>query len=615
MNPLDETICSQGDFNLKKSAKELFTSTIPFIYGRYNDSNDLLLNKTQRGVIELSAEVPLSSMLQNQPPSDPSARLQAQPYVEAESVMKHDDIYSRIVCLIMIPSFMIPTDIIHYFAGSLHEILSMRILRHDVDELQYLGLLLLSSSTGATALIEHYHGKPLSSFDPTLCQLYRIEEVQLPQLAVSMFTANGNHESNRDIENLSLRVSVNVAPSRSASPKSLVDDSQQQLWRFICGYENSIPSPRKRSMSSSSASAAAAAAAAGAASSSSSAGQLHTDSEEDSYCVVCLDRISNSQPKSFTTLCIHTFHIECISKIEGPQCPVCRFQHDSDSDDLCCCSICGWDDKRSAGIEAELSRNSFASELSYRDLWVCLVCGFIGCGLQHQGHIHQHYEENLHTYAMNTDSGRVWDFAGDGYVHRLILSQADASDENTASASASASASAAAVAVTEISPRSLNRTPMKVVEVSSPYFRSEERSHIAPLTAEQEERIVNAKLEATAHHYNQIVHWQLERNRELYETRLHRVREFAAREGQQLQSPPGLGDKASWADCVLYSLEQEQHKIAKLCETASGRLKKLEEEYEVLMQFQQNLEANRLEYQQRLQTARMKLANAEKDYR
>lgn len=37
-------------------------------------------------------------------------------------------------------------------------------------------------------------------------------------------------------------------------------------------------------------------------------------------------------------------------------------------------------------------------------------------------HIKQHYEETLHTYAMDASSRqRVWDFAGDGFVHRLIL--------------------------------------------------------------------------------------------------------------------------------------------------------------------------------------------------
>ena len=36
------------------------------------------------------------------------------------------------------------------------------------------------------------------------------------------------------------------------------------------------------------------------------------------------------------------------------------------------------------------------------DLWVCLVCGFIGCGSSHCDHIRTHYLTHLHAYAMNT---------------------------------------------------------------------------------------------------------------------------------------------------------------------------------------------------------------------
>ena len=36
------------------------------------------------------------------------------------------------------------------------------------------------------------------------------------------------------------------------------------------------------------------------------------------------------------------------------------------------------------------------------DLWVCLVCGFIGCGSSHCDHIRAHYLTHMHAYAMNT---------------------------------------------------------------------------------------------------------------------------------------------------------------------------------------------------------------------
>ena len=55
------------------------------------------------------------------------------------------------------------------------------------------------------------------------------------------------------------------------------------------------------------------------------------------------------------------------------------------------------------------------------DLWMCLVCGYVGCGLSNEFHIREHYLETLHAYVVNLDSKRVWDFAGNGYVHRLVM--------------------------------------------------------------------------------------------------------------------------------------------------------------------------------------------------
>jgi hypothetical protein len=43
-------------------------------------------------------------------------------------------------------------------------------------------------------------------------------------------------------------------------------------------------------------------------------------------------------------------------------------------------------------------------------------------------HSQRHYQDHLHAYAMNTETKRVWDYAGEGYVHRLILSRPDTAD-------------------------------------------------------------------------------------------------------------------------------------------------------------------------------------------
>lgn len=62
---------------------------------------------------------------------------------------------------------------------------------------------------------------------------------------------------------------------------------------------------------------------------------------------------------------------------------------------------------------------------STTNLWICLICGNIGCGRYGRAHAHAHYERTTHLYALELETQRVWDYAGDGYVHRLIQNKTD----------------------------------------------------------------------------------------------------------------------------------------------------------------------------------------------
>ena len=62
---------------------------------------------------------------------------------------------------------------------------------------------------------------------------------------------------------------------------------------------------------------------------------------------------------------------------------------------------------------------------STTNLWICLICGNIGCGRYGRAHAHAHYVSTTHLYALELETQRVWDYAGDGYVHRLIQNKAD----------------------------------------------------------------------------------------------------------------------------------------------------------------------------------------------
>ena len=53
-------------------------------------------------------------------------------------------------------------------------------------------------------------------------------------------------------------------------------------------------------------------------------------------------------------------------------------------------------------------------------LWICLICGHIGCSRYHEGHAFEHYRDTHHCYAMQLGNNRVWDYVGDNFVHRLL---------------------------------------------------------------------------------------------------------------------------------------------------------------------------------------------------
>jgi len=46
------------------------------------------------------------------------------------------------------------------------------------------------------------------------------------------------------------------------------------------------------------------------------------------------------------------------------------------------------------------------------DLWICLICGHVGCGRYTSEHAQRHYLETHHNYAMALSDNRVWDYAG-----------------------------------------------------------------------------------------------------------------------------------------------------------------------------------------------------------
>ena len=74
-------------------------------------------------------------------------------------------------------------------------------------------------------------------------------------------------------------------------------------------------------------------------------------------CYICLERMDESLNGVISILCNHSFHTNCLVKWGDTCCPVCRYCQTPDySDSENACTECG----------------------SHENLWICLICGYIG---------------------------------------------------------------------------------------------------------------------------------------------------------------------------------------------------------------------------------------------
>uniref|UniRef100_A0A915EHN2 BRCA1-associated protein n=1 Tax=Ditylenchus dipsaci TaxID=166011 RepID=A0A915EHN2_9BILA len=117
-------------------------------------------------------------------------------------------------------------------------------------------------------------------------------------------------------------------------------------------------------------------------------------------CSVCLERMDDG---ILTILCNHSFHADCLSKWTDTSCPVCRHTQTPELVPDQCCSDCG----------------------KTTDLWMCLICGNIGCGRYAKAHAYNHYESTSHIFTLQVGGKQVWDYASDNFVHRLIQDSTD----------------------------------------------------------------------------------------------------------------------------------------------------------------------------------------------
>ncbi|KAJ4851528.1 BRAP2 RING ZnF UBP domain-containing protein 2 [Turnera subulata] len=194
---------------------------------------------------------------------------------------------------------------------------------------------------------------------------------------------------------------------------------------------------------------------------------------EQPSCPVCLERLDQDMGGILTTICNHSFHCSCISKWTDSSCPVCRY--------------CQQQPEKSICIVCQTSEN----------LWMCVICGFVGCGRYKEGHAIRHWKETEHCYSLELETQRVWDYAGDNYVHRLIQSKTDG----------------------------------KLVELNAHCAHANGVcGNCECVDSGISEALLNSKVEAIVNEYNDLLATQLENQKLYFETLLQDVKDETERE-------------------------------------------------------------------------------------
>lgn len=155
-------------------------------------------------------------------------------------------------------------------------------------------------------------------------------------------------------------------------------------------------------------------------------------------CPVCLERMDETTGL-MTIPCQHVFHCSCLQKWKGQGCPVCRHTNPSILDTYMSTTsggasatagqTPGHHDASANPLDRPFGGPAVSNLCSVcdcpTDLWICLICGNVGCGRYKGGHAKSHWKETAHSFALELETQHVWDYAGDMWVHRLIRDKGD----------------------------------------------------------------------------------------------------------------------------------------------------------------------------------------------
>ncbi|PWY87694.1 RING and UBP finger domain protein [Aspergillus heteromorphus CBS 117.55] len=283
----------------------------------------------------------------------------------AEDHMPDEDCTT--LCILAIPSYMSPSDFLGFVGeATMNDASHFRMIR-TARANRYMVLMKFRSGKKAKEWQKEWNGKVFNSMEPETCHVVFVKTVEIQ--AVQPEQSGGSQSGLLSPHSATSPVRTNPSSTAQSSALSSATLSTRPL---------APPTPALI--------------------------ELPT-------CPVCLERMDETTGL-LTIICQHVFHCTCLQKWKGSGCPVCRYTQDDFrrtsqgepyGDESAECSVCHTDE----------------------NLWVCLICGCVGCGRYDGAHAFEHYKETAHSFAMDLSTQRVWDYVGDAYVHRIIQSKTD----------------------------------------------------------------------------------------------------------------------------------------------------------------------------------------------
>ncbi|MCJ1354966.1 MAG: hypothetical protein MMC33_004956 [Icmadophila ericetorum] len=280
------------------------------------------------------------------------------------------------LCILAVPSYLTPSDFLGFVGEETREDVShFRMIRTERVN-RYMVLMKFRNGRKAREWRKEWNGKAFNSTEPENCHVVFVKSIEFRAPAT-----NGQESSFPDMTNDPFTPSTKAPTASPTSPTIKIPPNTTMPSSSFTTKPIAPPTP--------------------------SLIELPT-------CPVCLERMDESTGL-LTILCQHVFHCSCLQKWRGSGCPVCRYTQD---DFLT--------NKRSPfDTGSDLALNECSICRSDQNLWICLICGNIGCGRYDAAHAFLHYQQSSHCFAMDLTTQRIWDYASDGYVHRIVQSKTD----------------------------------------------------------------------------------------------------------------------------------------------------------------------------------------------